>query len=166
MLQLAHHQFKRCSFCTSIKLDKLSAEFINTLQIVFDPGVPLRGHSVLEVSAQVFIISFCSGLPVFSPPPFPPWLLSSSSCFYCCVVVWLPVAASCLPSSPAYCSVSLSLCFCLHLLLPVLSRSSHVGHGHLQTRHHDHLTQQAHRGGGQLLQGQRPRSSHFMHWIK
>lgn len=29
-----------------------------------------------------------------------------------------------------------------------------MGHGHLQTRHHDHLTQQTHRGGGRLLQGQ------------
>lgn len=146
-----------CSFCTPIRQTRLPAGLKNThnyWQMVFDPG--LTSHS------EVAPFSRCQSrfLLIFSPR----WiacLFSSIHHFGCCPH---PCSNRCVqcdsqsllpPSSPARYCLSFSLCFCFHLLLPVLPRSSHMGHGHLQTRHHDHLTQQTHRGGGQLLQGQR-----------
>lgn len=46
---------------------------------------------------------------------------------------------------------------CLHSLwlwLPVCHRSSNVGHGHLQARHHDCPAEQTDRGRRRILQGQ------------
>ena len=57
--------------------------------------------------------------------------------------------------------IALSSGFVTLLSSPLLSfslcpRSGHVGHGHLQARHHDHPAQQAGGGGRRLLQGPSP----------
>lgn len=116
-----------------------------------------QGRFFCNLFSAVDCLSF-----LLHPPSLPPIL----------AVVFIPVinvvcgvtpSRSFLPSSSLHFCVSFSLCFFFHLLLPVLLRSSHMGHGHLQTRHHDHLTQQTHRGGGQLLQGQRTACQSFIH---
>lgn len=128
---------------------------VQHLQIVPAVSWGLKATSHGGFRAVFFIVPlhliacFLSSVPHFLMLS---WFLWCYCCLWCVSQLNSPV------SWRLFYFVSSSLCFYLNPLPLFSCRSSYVGHGHLQTRHHDHLTQQAHRGRGQFLQGEKTSS--------
>lgn len=140
-LLLSKSDWHFCDICSKLFSTTLKKDTVFANSVWPRPDVPKWRH--VKVSEQTCLLCLSS----LFHPPF--WPLSSFLLLLLCVM-WLKLS---LPSKPL-CFLLwtvLTVCFFFYLPLPVSRRSSHVGHGHLQTRHHDHFTQQTYWGGGQLL---------------